>query len=279
MFPVVKQKIARFIRNSSATDLRYSDLKNLQAKSPNAILKSASELPDYYSQADEDSILLTCLETIGVTNPGTFIEIGVGNGFQNNTLMLAIMGWRGKWLSNQDLDLRLKQDNSRITFNKTFVDTENILELLSFDKQAPNTNLDVFSIDIDGNDYYLVQKLLNNDYRPKIFIIEYNSQIPLGVSWINGYQQDFQRAYKSVMYGASYTAFQNLLSLHNYTIVACSSSGVNLFAINNELFTNSRLSGLNLSPRQIYVAPNYDYARITKPGYKLTGEFLLSLLE
>src|SRR5437016_4741195 len=50
----------------------------------------------YFSQADEDGITLEIVRRLGIT-VGTFAELGVGNGLENNTLILLANGWRGFW--------------------------------------------------------------------------------------------------------------------------------------------------------------------------------------
>ena len=50
-----------------------------------------------YSQADEDGIIEDIARRIGVDD-GHFIEIGCGDGRENNTHYLLLKGWRGIWV-------------------------------------------------------------------------------------------------------------------------------------------------------------------------------------
>ena len=50
-----------------------------------------------YSQQDEDGILQEIFRRIG-EGDRRFIEIGVGDGLENNTLYLLYQGWRGLWM-------------------------------------------------------------------------------------------------------------------------------------------------------------------------------------
>ena len=50
-----------------------------------------------YSQSDEDGILHEIFRRIG-DGKRTFLELGVGNGLENNTLFLLIQGWSGIWI-------------------------------------------------------------------------------------------------------------------------------------------------------------------------------------
>src|ERR1700679_3271322 len=47
-----------------------------------------------YSQNDEDGIIREIFRRIGTTTK-TFVEIGAGNGLENNTVSLLFEGWKG----------------------------------------------------------------------------------------------------------------------------------------------------------------------------------------
>src|SRR5216117_3899221 len=65
-----------------------------QAAARNPLLKLGRK---YFSQNDEDGILLEILRRLGIDN-GVFVELGVGTGLENNTLILLMSGWQGVWL-------------------------------------------------------------------------------------------------------------------------------------------------------------------------------------
>ncbi|MET0218968.1 MAG: hypothetical protein ABW205_13715, partial [Burkholderiales bacterium] len=52
-----------------------------------------------YSQTDEDGIIAAIFDRIG--GGRTFIEIGSGNGTENNTHALLLAGWRGVWVDGR----------------------------------------------------------------------------------------------------------------------------------------------------------------------------------
>ena len=56
--------------------------------------------------------------------------------------------------------------------HKMFVTKENVRDLKTM---AMHDDPDVFSLDIDGNDYYIAQAIFEAGFRPKIFVVEYNS--------------------------------------------------------------------------------------------------------
>ncbi len=50
-----------------------------------------------YSQNDEDGIIKEIFRRIGTTNK-IFVEFGVGDGLENNTLALLFEDWQGLWI-------------------------------------------------------------------------------------------------------------------------------------------------------------------------------------
>ena len=57
---------------------------------------------------------------------------------------------------------------------------DNFKEYFKTTKELSNDlnikNIDVISLDLDGNDYHLTEELLLNKVNPKLFIVEYNSK-------------------------------------------------------------------------------------------------------
>lgn len=55
-----------------------------------------------FSQFDEDSITLEILNRIGL-HKGFFVEFGVGNGLENNSIVLLASDWEGAWFGGQEI--------------------------------------------------------------------------------------------------------------------------------------------------------------------------------
>ena len=62
-----------------------------------------------FSQNEEDGITYEIIRRIGVQN-GVFAEFGVGDGLENNTILLALLGWKGFWVGGQELVINLPPD-------------------------------------------------------------------------------------------------------------------------------------------------------------------------
>ena len=84
----LKGKYPEVLRHLDMLVLRHWSKKISNAK--NILNKSGKK---FYSQNDEDGILLEILKRIKKNN-GSFIEIGVA-GTENNTIILLMLGWKG----------------------------------------------------------------------------------------------------------------------------------------------------------------------------------------
>ena len=56
-----------------------------------------------FSQSDEDGITIEIFKRLKNLNSGSFLELGVGDGTENNTLILLSLGWNGFWVGGSDL--------------------------------------------------------------------------------------------------------------------------------------------------------------------------------
>lgn len=187
-----------------------------------------------FSHADEDGITLEIVKRLGVT-AGTFAELGVGDGLENNTLILLASGWRGFWIGGQELAFNHKLNPQRFTYFKAWVSMKNIADLLKDGLENLGTkNLDVLSLDLDGNDYYFAQEILKFGVLPKLFILEYNAKFLPPIKWTIKYDENF-RWDGTDYFGASLALFSDLLNEFSYTLLCCNvGTGSNAFFIKNE---------------------------------------------
>ena len=191
----------------------------------------------YFSQSDEDGITLEIIGRLGIC-AGSFAELGVGNGLENNTIILLASGWRGFWIGGEDLQFNDRLNPKKFTFYKRWVTLENIVPLIRNGIAGLNLpELDVLGIDLDGNDYYFVREILNSEIRPKILIVEYNAKFPPPIKWVVPY--DTRRTWdRSDYFGASLASFVELLQEFSYSIVCCNAAtGANAFFVADEYVT------------------------------------------
>lgn len=106
-------------------------------------------------------------------------------------------------------------------------------------KMCSYRNPDVFSLDIDGIDYHIAAKIMELGFRPKVWLVEYNSAFGPDRSLTVPYRPDFIRwqAHESLFYyGASIAAWRKLFEAHGYHFLTTEKSGTNAFFINPATF-------------------------------------------
>src|SRR5208337_3954514 len=133
--------------------------------------------------------------------------------------------------------------------------------------------IDVLSVDLDGNDIYLLEEILRGDVAPKLIIVEYNAKFPPPIRWKMEYDEDHKWRYDDY-FGASLASFNDLFNGYGYTLICCNFSGINAFFIRDDLLHNFNdiprdISDLFYGPRY-YVHKAYGH----KPSPKTVMQFL-----
>jgi hypothetical protein len=192
-----------------------------------------------FSQYGEDGIIEEIFNRIGRTNK-YFIEFGVENGLECNSLNLLYNKWNGLWIEGSnahynDIAKRFSGmiGSKQLTVKNEFITAENI-ESIFKSADAP-AEPDMLSIDIDYNDYYVWQAIKN--YKPRVVVIEYNSVFHPGTDFVVDY--DANRSWDGSSYfGASITALERLGTEKGYSLVACSYAGTNAFFVRTDLIAD-----------------------------------------
>jgi hypothetical protein len=228
--------------------------RKLQNEHPNPLNKFGKKC---FSQTDEDGITLEILRRIGAMGAGGYAEFGVGNGTENNTLILAALGWSGFWVGGEQLAFNhLAADPRRFCYIRDWITRDNIVSHARAGLRAVNLQmLDVISLDLDGNDIYLVEQLLAHQFRPKLFIVEYNGKFPPPVKFQISY--DPAHVWQGDDYfGASLSSFEALFADFGYRLICCNShSGANAFFIERSL--DEHFADVPSDIGHLYVAPRY----------------------
>jgi len=190
-----------------------------------------------WSQNDEDGILEEIFRRVGVA-ARTFVEFGVSDGRECNTLKLLVEGWRGLWIeaSPQFCD-RLRRVHAgpiaegRLQLLETMVTAENIDALIAGARVA-SAELDLLSVDIDGNDYHVFNAI--RCVRPRVLVIEYNAKFPPPMDLVMPY--DPRHAWDGTDYaGASLQALTGLAARRGYRLVGTNITGSNAFYVRADL--------------------------------------------
>jgi hypothetical protein len=188
-----------------------------------------------YSQYEEDGIIQEIFRRIGPSSK-VFVEFGVETGLENNTLKLLLEGWKGLWLEgNADYVALIRSKFSNVIHagnlqvEEAFVDRDNINNLIGPHYKG---EIDLISIDIDGNDIYILENL--KIVTPRVVVIEYNGKFPPPISIAQKYDAG-HRWGGTDYYGSSLTAITKVAERKGYSLVGCTLAGVNAFLVRNDL--------------------------------------------
>jgi hypothetical protein len=213
--------------------LMEKSFREIAKESSNPLLRAGFS---FFSQVDEDGITLEILKRIGSrreNHTGNFVELGVGDGTENNTLVLAAMGWKGVWFGGEDVEKTiLGSFAGRLRFFKCWITKETLSTVILPQVQSIE-DLDVFSLDLDGNDWYFCEQILKAGVRPKLWIQEYNGNFPPEVDWCIPYDNNHQWD-ETTYFGASLLSYTNLFTKYGYKLVACNVTGVNAFFVRDD---------------------------------------------
>jgi hypothetical protein len=227
-------------------------VKREQAAHINPLNRRAAKC---FSQTDEDGITLEILRRLDCLEGGTYIEYGPGDGMENNTLILASLGWHGSWIGGQDLAWRY-QPCKKMLFQKDWVTVDSIPIHIARARGHLNvSNVDVVSMDLDGNDIYFTEKILNLNIKPKLFIVEYNAKFIPPVRFQMDYNPDFQWN-GTDWFGASLASYTEMFERHDYQLVCCNShTGANAFYVRKDLM--AAFNDVPTDIRDLYAGPRY----------------------
>ena len=190
-----------------------------------------------FSQNGEDGIIDYLLFSLQIEK-AKFIEIGVGDYYESNTRFLferssgdgLIIDIIANFKKRAEKNIRLWRGNLKILNRK--IDSENILATLKefnfFD------NIDLFSIDVDSIDYWILEKMPKKFC--KLIVAEYNPYFGSNLEISVPNDKNFDRSkyhHSNLCFGASLKSIINLLDRKGFVFL-----GTNLFK-NNAFFVNS----------------------------------------
>lgn len=208
-----------------------------------------------FSEWGEDGIIQYLINNVDIKNK-TFIEFGVEDYKESNTRFLLINNlWKGLVIdSDKNCINSIKKDEIywRYDLNavNAFITGENINNIITDNGFRGETG--ILSIDIDGNDYWVWEKIDSVD--PAIVICEYNSLLgythPVSVP----YDPDFFRTaahFSNLYFGASLPALVKLAEKKGYDFAGSNSAGSNAFFVKRELSGNLKKYSIKDGYREI----------------------------
>lgn len=214
-----------------------------------------------FSQFGDDGIIQHLINNIKIDNK-TFIEFGVENYVEANTkLLLMNNNWKGLIIDGDKADIdSVKKSEIYWKYDLTavarFITRDNINEII--DSNGFKGDLGILSIDIDGNDYWVWERI--DVVNPVIVIVEYNSvfgkKYPVSIL----YDPDFIRSrahYSHLYWGCSLKALCCLAEKKGYGFIGCNSNGNNAYFVRKD-----RLESIKpISPEEGYVESKYRESR------------------
>jgi hypothetical protein len=197
-----------------------------------------------FSQWGEDGIIQFLLAHVPIADE-SFVEFGVAGYRESNTrFLLEHDGWSGLIMDGgtAHIDfLRERQLDWRCTIaaRSTFITRDNVNDAIAVGGYTGDIGL--LSVDIDGNDYWVVDAL--EVVRPRILIIEYNSTFGPERAVSIPYDPLFDRtiAHSSMLYwGASISALSLAAERKGYALVGSNSAGNNAFFVRRDVLGTLR---------------------------------------
>ena len=274
----IKERTRKFFGVRLIKSLRdliiFQQTIELQNKHPNPLNSYGKK---GFSQTDEDGITLEIIKRMGIKK-GIFAEFGAGDGTENNTICLAALGWKGFWVGSENLKFKYK-NSENFCYIKSWITKENATELyLNGLKNLKEKKVDVLSLDLDGNDIYILEEILKKDKSPSLIIAEYNAKFPPPILWKIKY--DPNHVWRADDYfGASLSEFERVLERYSYKLVCCNShTGSNAFFVKSDFIELFRDVPEDIG--KIYVPPRYQlYERFGHPQSIKTIESIFDQLE
>jgi hypothetical protein len=254
-------KLARASQAAYLRDFYRTLLDTPRNSDPGRLLKFGCRV---YSQADEDGILREIFRRVGEGNR-TFVELGTGSGIENNTLFLLTQGWTGVWIEGSARKVSsAKKTFASFTAQDQLRIAQHFITAASIDQTIASlhrkSELDLLSIDLDGNDYYILDAI--RSVSPRVIVAEYNAKFPPDILWVMQYNEAHQWD-SSDYFGASLKALEDLLASRGYALVGCSILGTNAFFVRKDLvadppFCSPFTSENHYEPPRYFLHPVFD---------------------
>jgi len=190
-----------------------------------------------FSQNGEDGIIDFLLDKLKIENP-KFVEIGVEDYEEANTRFLyETRNCNGLIIDNfinlKKLEKNLDLWKGNLVAIKETVNSNNINIIL--EKNNFHKNIDLFSIDIDGIDYWVIDKL--PEKISKIFVAEYNPlygpNLEITVPNLDNFNRTKQH-YSNLYWGMSLKALVNLMIKKKFIFVGVNALKNNAFFVNED---------------------------------------------
>lgn len=218
-------------------------------------LMNSDRINDYefkiFSQFGDDGIIQFLVNNIRIDNK-TFVEFGVENYLESNTRFLMMhSNWSGFVMDGSEANMdslrrRPWYWKHALDCQAIFIDRDNINGLM---EKTGFRDLGLLHIDLDGNDYHILEAMDLTVLNPSILIMEYNAVFGSEKAVTVPYAADFYRTrahFSNLFYGASLPALDWLARKKGYRLVACNEAGNNAYFVREDLL-NEKIKEASLT--------------------------------
>lgn len=230
-----------------------------------------------FSQNGEDGIIDYLLYQIKVEKP-KFLEIGVGDFTESNTrYIFERCSPKGTIIDCiNDFENKVKKNikiwRGELQIVNKMINSKNILNTLNDTRSLQD--LDLFSLDIDGIDYWIVDKLPKNF--SKIAVLEFNPIFGDKLEVTVPDDINFNRSkyhYSNLCFGMSLLAAINIMKKKNFYFIGTNQFKNNAFFISNnyskeKFFKNIEIQHENISENANFTESKNNKGKLNYLKYK-----------
>ncbi len=218
-----------------------------------------------YSQNGEDGILDYLIYSLGIERP-KFIEIGIGDYSESNSrFIFERTSPKGMVVDSiPDLEKKIKKRikiwKGDLKIVNKEINSKNALDILEKDEMM--VDLDLFSIDIDGIDYWVLDKLPK--FFSKIAVIEYNPTFGFELEVSVPNIPNFNRTnyhYSNLCFGMSFKAAVNLMDKKGFYFVGSNFLKNNAFFVSKKYKKKTFFKNLKIDNSKFNTESNFRESR------------------
>ena len=225
---------------------------------------------DGFSHSREEQILARYIaELLPPDHDRTAVDIGAGDGMRwSNTYALFASGWKGVGIEfdpHKFVTLaRAYKYYPEVCATRNRATPKNIVPLLR--SYGIEQNFSVLSLDIDGNDYWVLRAILS-EFRPQLIVTEINEKIPPPIRFVVKYDPDFQLRHH--FFGYSIAMLADLCEEFGYGILE--------LEYNNAFLAPKELTGQRALDAETAYARGYRDRPDRKEKFKLNFDMEAAL--
>jgi hypothetical protein len=223
---IFSMDFADSVEVTDALKVKYKD--NYNQLGLNAYIKNIKGC-----QTGEEGVQLRIFQDIGtIRDKGYCVDFGAGDGiYLSSTRMLREdLGFNSLLMDGATTGTGNAKSSISKLVKSEFITAGNINNL--FEKYQVPEEFDFLSVDIDGNEFYVMREILKQ-YRPNVIQCETNPHIKPELAITIPYKKDWVLKPINMYYGVSLAAMTKLVNYYGYTLVC--TCEFNAIYLRNEL--------------------------------------------